>query len=324
MKENGKRQMVVVLPGITDTQRSEITEAAEKHDFSVSIFESANEATPALAEAEVILGSAASLASSAPKLKWLCTSSAGVNQFTAPGAFLSAEAMLSNSSGAYGVTISEHIIMTALMILRRQPEYTSSVAARQWQRDLPMESLQGSCIVLLGTGDIGQTTARRLRAFAPKSIIGINRSGKNPENLFDRVIRQTEMDAILPQTDMLICSLPGTPETFHLLDEKRLSLLRPGALLVNVGRGTAVDEQALEKLLRENRLRAALDVFEQEPLPKESDLWDCPNLLITPHAAGGFSLPYTRQRVVELFLEDFERYCAGKPLARRVDPAQGY
>ena len=109
-----------------------------------------------------------------------------------------------------------------------------------------------------------------------------------------------------------------------MLSRESLALLPDGALLVNVGRGSLLDQQALEAELRAGRLRAALDVFEEEPLPPDASLWSCPNLLITPHTAGNMTLPYTRRRIVELFLEDFENYCAGRPLLRRVDPRRGY
>ena len=109
-----------------------------------------------------------------------------------------------------------------------------------------------------------------------------------------------------------------------MLDARRLSLLPDQALVVNVGRGSLIDEAALEKELRTGRLLAALDVFGREPLPAESSLWACPNLLLTPHVAGNMTLPYTRDRIVSLFLEDFENWCADRPLLRRVDMKLGY
>ena len=133
-----------------------------------------------------------------------------------------------------------------------------------------------------------------------------------------------QLDSILPETDILVISLPGTAETLHMLNARRLAMLPDHALIINVGRGTVIDQPSLEAELRKGRLFAALDVFEQEPLPDDDPLWNCPNLLITPHVAGDMTLPYTRQRIVELFLEDFENYCAGRPLARQVDLKRGY
>ena len=214
--------------------------------------------------------------------------------------------------------------MTALEMLRRQQDYEEIVRRREWIRNLPVRSLRDARITLLGTGDIGRETAVRLRAFAPASLTGVNRGGKNPDGLFDRVLTRDRLRDVLPETDILIASLPGTPETKGMLSRESLALLPDGALLVNVGRGSLLDQQALEAELRAGRLRAALDVFEEEPLPPDASLWSCPNLLITPHTAGNMTLPYTRRRIVELFLEDFENYCAGRPLLRRVDPRRGY
>lgn len=318
------RRLVVVNPALEDAHISQIRAAAEKNGFEALFFQKTAQALPYLEDAEVVFGQSAALAQSSPHLRWLCTPSAGVDQFTAPGVFSSPDAVLTNSSGAYGVTIAEHIVMFALEMLRRQTDYSAIVARREWKRDLPVRSIKNSRVTLLGTGDIGQEAAIRLRAFGPTSLVGVNRGGKNPKGLFDRVVLQDALDSVLPETDILVISLPGTPETFHMLDARRLALLPDHALVINVGRGSVIDQKTLEKELRMGRLCAALDVFEQEPLPPDDSLWDCPNLLIAPHVAGNMTLPYTKERIVSLFLEDFENYCAGRPLLRQVDLKKGY
>ena len=319
-----ERKLVVVLAALEESQRARIREAAARQGFRALFFESDAEALPYLADAEIVFGQSAALAKNAPALRWLCTPSAGVNQFCAPGCFASPDAVLTNSSGAYGVTIAEHVLMVTLEMLRRQTEYHQIVRRREWTRNLPVRSIKNSRVTMLGTGDIGREAALRLRAFGPAALIGVNRSGSNPQDLFDRAVRQDALESALPETDILIISLPGTDETYHMLDARRLTLLPDGALIVNVGRGTVIDQKALEAELRSGRLLAALDVFEREPLPADDPLWDCPNLLITPHTAGNMTLPYTRQRIVDRFLGDFENYCGGKPLARRVDLRRGY
>ena len=319
-----ERKLVIVLAALEESQRARIREAAARQGFAAQFFESDADALPHLADAEIIFGQSAALAKNAPALRWLCTPSAGVNQFCAPGCFASPDAVLTNSSGAYGVTIAEHVLMVTLEMLRRQTEYRQIVRRREWTRNLPVRSIKNSRVTMLGTGDIGREAALRLRAFGPAALIGVNRSGSNPQDLFDRAVRQDALESALPETDILIISLPGTDETYHMLDARRLTLLPDGALIVNVGRGTVIDQKALEAELRSGRLLAALDVFEREPLPADDPLWDCPNLLITPHTAGNMTLPYTRQRIVDLFLTDFENYCAGKPLARSVDLRKGY
>lgn len=318
------RKLVTVNPALDDHHREQIRAAAEKNGFEALFFQKTAQALPYLADAEVVFGQSPALAQNSPRLRWLCTPSAGVDQFLTPGVFASPDTVLTNSSGAYGVTIAEHIVMLALEILRRQMDYSAIVRRREWVRDLPVRSIKGSRVTLLGTGDIGQETALRLRAFGPAWLSGVNRGGSNPQGLFDRVIQQTQLDTVLPETDILVISLPGTQETRHMLDARRLALLPDHALMINVGRGSVIDQKALEAELRSERLYAALDVFEQEPMPVDDPLWDCPNLLITPHVAGNMTLPYTKDRIVALFLEDFENYCTGRPLIRRVDLKKGY
>ena len=318
------RILVVTIKELSAAHRSGIAEAAKRHGFTARFYDSPDEALSHLADAEIIFGQSVRLAQNAPGLKWLCTPSAGVEHFAVPGAFLNPEAVLTNSSGAYGVTIAEHVVMVTLETLRKQPEYSIIVSERQWRRDLPVRSIKGSRVTMLGTGDIGCEVAKRFRAFEPASLVGFNTLGRNPFGLFDRIVTGDGLDPALSETDILIASLPNTEKTYHLLGKDRLALLPDGALIVNVGRGAVIDEAALEAQLRSRRLYAALDVFETEPLPPDSPLWDCPNLTITPHISGNMTLGYTKDRIVSLFLEDFENYCAGKPLKRKVDLSRGY
>lgn len=319
-----ERKIVVCMPALKEKHRAAIKEAAKRGGFEIRFCDTAAQAQPLMREAEVLLSDNASLLKDAPLLRWVHSYSAGVNQFLAPGVLPASGVTLTNSSGAYGVTISEHVLMQLLNVLRRRQEYLALLARREWRHDLPLRSIYGSRVTLLGTGDIGQETAKRLRGFEPARIIGVNRGGKDPGGLFDAVFTVEHLAEVLPQTDILILSLPGTHETYHILNAETLALLPDGAVVVNVGRGSLIDEIALEKELRGGRLFAALDVFEREPLPLSSGLWDCPNLLISPHAAGFTTLPHTVDRIVELFIENLGRYAAGEPFVRPVDPAKGY
>lgn len=322
--EGTSRILLTVIPGLSDQYRSLIRTAAVSRGFEALFFESPSAAGDTLRKAEIIFGHDPALAENVPALRWLCSPFAGVDQFLPAAVFRTGQAQLTNSSGAYGVTIAEHIVMVLLTLLRRQIEYNDIVSCRQWKRDLPIRSIRGSRITLAGTGDIGRETAARLRAFSPLRVIGINRSGRNPDGVFDRVLPIDDWETVLPETDVLILSLPGTPETSGILGEKQLSLLPGGAVVINVGRGSAICQKALEKKLREGRLSAGLDVFEQEPIPPDDPLWSCPNLMITTHTAGNLTLPYTVDRIVRMFLENLDHYCEHKPLAHRVDPARGY
>ena len=318
-------KLLINVTQLNEAHRAQIAAAAAAHGYEAVFCDTGEAALAAAPEAEIILAANPALPKAAPKLRWLCLTSAGADQYLSPEMYASPEALLSNSSGAYGVTISEHTVMVTLELMRRQQEYTDVVNRRDWVRTLPIRSIRGSRVTLLGTGDIGREVALRMRAFGPKAVVGVNRSGKNPGGMFDRVVALDGLDDLLPETDLLVMSLPGTAETRGLMDVRRLRLMPKDAFLVNVGRGNAIDQAGLEALLREGHLAgAALDVFEAEPLPADSTLWECPRLLITPHVAGNMTLDYTVDTIVRLFLEDFESFCAGRPLARLVNREKGY
>ena len=322
-EEEMGRKMAVAVEYLTDTQRERIRAAAEGYGFELRIMNPAEKDIGALQEAEVLFGHLPEIAKISENLKWICTPYAGVDQFLGRDSFANPAALLTNSSGAYGVTIAEHTVMMLLNILRRQPDYRRIVANHEWRRDLIVRSVKGSRIMLLGTGDIGQETAKRLRAFAPESLTGVNRSGRDPGG-FDRILTGENWETAIPETDILVCSLPGTKEAFHMLGEKQLALLPDGAVVINVGRGSVIDQEALIRELKNGRLLAGLDVFEKEPLGRDDPVWETPNLLITPHTAGNMTLAYTVERIVEMFLEDLGNYCAGRPLAHLVDRERGY
>lgn len=319
------KKLLVYTANLTDAHREAISSAAQAKGYAVAFCDSLDGAMAEAADAEIILSPEPALVGVARALKWVCVSYAGVEPFLPASAYANPEAVLTNSSGAYGVTIAEHIVMVTLELMRRQMDYNRVVAERRWVRDLPIRSIRGSRVTLLGTGDIGREAAIRLRAFGPKSITGVNRSGRDAGAPFDRTLPVTALDGVLPETDLLVMSLPGTGETNGLMDARRLALLPDDAFLVNVGRGNAIDQDALLERMQGGHLSgAALDVFRQEPIPADDPLWDCPRLLITTHIAGNMTLGYTVDRIVGMFLEDFDNYCAGRPLVHRVNRELGY
>ncbi len=312
------------MPEMTENEEEAIRRAAEAYGMHAEFYPTAEEAMPHVEDAEILFGFSPELAGKAPNLKWYCTSSAGVDRFTDRSIYAAKDVILTSSSGAYGTTIAEHVIMVLLEVLRRQSEYSDFVSRHVWKRGLPVQSIYQSRIALLGTGDIGTECADRLKGFRPACMIGVNHSGKNPGQHFDRCVPIGHLKEILSDTDILISSLPKTEETFHLLNEEKLSCLKDGAIVINVGRGTVIDQKALETELRKGRLRAALDVFEEEPLKPEDTIWDCPNLLITPHCSGDLSLASTVEETVELFLENLKYYAEGRPMKRIIDFEKGY
>ena len=304
-----------------------VIETAAKYGYSVEFYTTLDEAKPHLADAEIVHGMGQKLIDAAPEAKWFCIASAGVNGYDVD-AIEKRGLLVSNSSGTYGITIAEHIIMMATMIMRHIFRFEECRKAGKWlgfrEVGSDFRTLCGSRILVLGTGNLGATFASRVRGFEPASIIGVSRSGKAvPE--FDKVITIDELDAELPNADLIVMCLPGTPETENILNKDRIAILSKDAIIINVGRGNAIDEDALVDALENDRISAAaLDVFKEEPLPEDSPLWKTKNLYVTPHISGQDTAPITRELNMRMFCEDIENYCEGRPLKYAVDLRRGY
>lgn len=259
-----------------------------------------------------------------PSLRWYCCSFAGVDIYCkAPSVFANPQCLLTNSSG-YGVTIAEHVVMVTLMLLRRMPEYEAVVCQHSWSRQLSIRSIRDNEFTILGTGNIGTNVAQRLRGMGAARITGLSRSGR-PAADFDRVLPISRLDEVLPETKILVMALPSTPETENILSRKRIALLPPEAYVINVGRGTALDQDVLTEALNSRRLAgAALDVMVPEPLPPDHPLWNARNLILTPHVSGNMTLGYTCDVNVDMFCRDLANYAADRPLVNLVDRTLGY
>lgn len=321
------RDICVYLGFLTEDLRAQIRQAAQKagfvpHFFTLDQFE---EASACLQHCEVLYAYEPKLLRTAPaSLQWYCCAYAGVDPYCQdPSIFPNPDCLLTNTN-CYGVTIAEHVVMVVLMLLRQMPAYQKSMDARDWPEPLPIRSIRDGSFTLLGTGDIGVHTAERLRAMGAAKITGVSRSGR-PHPAFDAVHPIAELDQVLAKTAFLIMALPGTPETVHILNRDRIALLPRDGYVVNVGRGSAVDQEALAEALNQDRLAgAALDVMEPEPLPKDHPLWTAKNLLLTPHVSGNMTLGYTCVQNVAMFCADLSRYAAGLPLQNLVDRNRGY
>lgn len=321
------REICICQDFLTEAHRAKIRAAAAQAGFIPHFFTMAqfDEAKECLQHCEVLYGRSPELLRTAPAtLQWYCCSFAGVDPYCKdPSIFANPNCMLTNSNG-YGVTIAEHVVMVILMLLRRMPEYEIVVRNQSWSNQLPIRSIRDNEFTLLGTGNIGVNTAERLRGMGAARITGLSRSGRAVEG-FDEVYPISRLDEILPSVKVLIMSLPDTAETFHILNRARIALLPPDAYVVNVGRGTAIEQEPLVEALNEGRLAgAALDVMDPEPLPQGHPLWAAKNIILTPHVSGNMTLGYTRDINVEMFCADLLRYGRGEPLQNLVDRTRGY
>ncbi len=248
----------------------------------------------------------------AKELRWLHTFSAGVDNpwFQA----LRARGVrLTTSSGANAVPIAQTVMLYLLALSRDLARWSDAQRRRAWEPHAMIE-LQGLTLGVVGLGPIGLEVAR-LGAALQMRVVGMRRTPQGDEPC--ETWPMARLDELLPQLDALVLALPLTEDTRHLLDGRRLALLKRGAWLVNVGRGALIDEAALVAALQSGQLGGAgLDVFEVEPLPPESPLWSMPNVIVTPHNSG--DSPGNLHRATAIFLDNLARWRRGDALRNEV------
>ena len=262
------------------------------------------------------------------QLRWIHSPTAAVHQFMFPE-FVNSDVVLTNSSEIHGAVVAEHVLAFMFALSRKIPQSTLLQQKKVWgQEDIwnigprPRE-LAGSTLGLIGFGSIGMRVGRIASAIGMRVIVQRQHPEKGKPQGVDAVFGPDEVDHLLAQSDFVVIAAPVTPATVGLISAARLAIMKPNAYLINVGRGPQIDEVALADALRNHRIAgAALDVFEEEPLPADSPLWALDNLLITPHTGGITEKAW--QRHYELFSENLRRYLAHEPLLYQVDKRQGY
>jgi phosphoglycerate dehydrogenase-like enzyme len=263
----------------------------------------------------------------ARRLKWLHTVSAGVAQLMYPE-LRDSGIVVTNASGVHAIPMAEHVIGMILALLRDLPGSVRYQLQHRWtQQEIwdgsarPRE-LHGQTAVLVGFGAVGRAVAERLRAMGVH-VWAVTRSGQADPALAERAFPVAQLDSALAGADIVVLAAPDTPETRRMIGAPQLALLKPSAILINVARGSLVDEPALVAALQSRAIAAAgLDVASQEPLPPESPLWSLDNVLITPHTSGVTERLWERE--AELLIDNLERWFSGKPLRNLVDLSRGY
>jgi phosphoglycerate dehydrogenase-like enzyme len=259
--------------------------------------------------------------SRAAAVRWAHTALAGVDSLLFP-AFVQSDVILTNSRGVFGESLAEYALATILYFAKRLPQMAEYQRQRQWCKVRPVD-IAGQNVCVLGLGDIGQVVARKAAALGLR-VTGLRRhpSGVLPAGV-ERVLPVERMEEIFAEADYLVMCTPLTTDTRRLVGERELGWLKPGAVLVNIGRGGVLDEVALLAALRSGRLGgAAVDVFEKEPLDGQNPLWQAPNLIISAHTAD--NVAGWEDRVVDLFVDNFHRYKQDLPLLNLVDKPRGY
>lgn len=319
------KEILVTIP-VTEAHKKFLEEkaASGRYNCCFRYIPGKNVTKEDVNKANVIIGNLSpDLVRGAEKLEWFQLNSAGADPYTKPGV-LPEKAVLTNATGAYGLAVSEHMLALVFDLIRRFNQYHRNQTEHQWKSMGNIISVEGSKVLIMGLGDIGGDFARKMKALGAYTI-GVRRTCRDMPEYLDEQHTLEELDGLLPKADIVAMVLPGGPATNHLMDERRLRLMKKGAYLINVGRGSAIDPKALLQVLQEEHLGGCgLDVTEPEPLPADDPLWDMKNLVITPHVAGNFFLSETFERIVRIAGSNLEAWAAGNELRNVVDFATGY
>ena len=247
----------------------------------------------------------------AVSLKWFQSMWAGTEEYNG---HLPEGVLFTSSSGSNSRSVAEHMLTSLLAVCRRLPTYLNSQRAHIWKDEGPMKTILGGTVLVVGAGNVGSTFARLCQGLGARTI-GLKRTVRGPVEGFDEIRAIDELDTLLPQADVVALTLPHSPQTVGLINASRIARMKDDAVLLSAGRGSVLDQDALAEAMKGGKLwGAALDVTDPEPLPADSPLWDVPNLLLTPHVAGGMRLEITRRKCVEMAQENLRRYLAGEKL----------
>ena len=320
--ESGRKR-----PVIFQLHEADWTAAAKRHralakGLRVTVGHDNEVLDDALKTADFMINSAPpkkGLRERAPKLKWIQTTSAGIDGLM-PFDWLPKDITLTNNTGAHGAKAEDSCAMALLMLQARLPEVIKQQQDRVWKGVFTIP-IAGKTVVVVGFGDLGQGAGRAANKLG-LNVIAVTRSGK-AHKLADRVVKSARIDSVLPKADFVIVTAPLTAETRGLINRDRINLMKPGAGFVNIGRSPIVDYIALRERLENGELGGAvLDVFDQEPLPPDSPFWTTKNLMVLPHISCDD--PRYIDHLLDFWFSNFERFLAGKPLKNIVDRKLGY
>jgi phosphoglycerate dehydrogenase-like enzyme len=264
----------------------------------------------------------ADLLVNAPRLRWVQATSAGIGGFVRRYRLDAGDLLMTTAAGTHAAPLAEFALTGALHFIKDVPALRSAQREHHWERCV-FGQLAGRRATVVGLGSIGRRTAEVFGLLGAR-VTGVGRPGRS----YDvpgatRIVTTDDLDAVLPETDILVLATPLTPQTEGLIDAGRVAALPDGAIVVNVARGQVIDEDALTIHLSSGRLAgAALDVFRTEPLPAESPLWDLPNVLVSPHSAS--TAANENAVLTDLFLDNLARYRSGGPLRNLYHADRGY
>ena len=248
-------------------------------------------------------------------LKWVHILQAGYDKLDLEY-YLNRKIVLTNAKDVFSIQIAEDVFSKILYFNRNIDKHIEHMSEHLWKYEKSQYEIAHSTIGIIGTGSIGFEIAKRMKSFDAK-VIGYKRSYQSIP-FFDEIYTdQKGLEKLYKESDYIIISVPLTKDTYHMIDESAFSMMKSNAIIINVARGDVIDQEALIKALKTKQIRAAgLDVMSPEPLPKDHELWDLKNVMITPHNAS--SSPYVNQRLIAKAMESIQRYLSNQPFDNRV------
>lgn len=281
----------------------------------------------AMREADAFLGRipGEAVALAGDRLRWVQSGGAGIETIIAHPEIVEGDIVVTNTRGAHAPFVAEHAFAMMLALHRGLPAFLKDQEEHRYRAKGDGVALDGLCgkrMLIIGMGNIGSAIAKRAVAFE-MTVVGLEKylPGHLGEEI--TVLPMEHLDNELERADILVVAVPYTAETDNLIDERRIGLLKPGAMVIGISRGKIIDEDALVARLADGSLAGAgLDVFAEEPLPADSPLWDAPNLVMTPHCAP--VSPVTADREMDIIVENVRRFAEGEPLLNTCDKVAGF
>ncbi len=277
-----------------------------------------------VADADAVIGNIpADVIKCAGGLEWFQSQMAGVDPYLKEGV-ISEKTVITNVTGAFGLAISEHMVGCVFELYKKLHLYRDNQNVSLWKDMGEVKQIEGQTVLTVGLGNIGGCFAKKMKALGAYTIAVKRRMSEKPDYI-DELYLSDMLDSVLPRADIVALCMPDTPQTRGMFSADRISEMKNGSVLINIGRGSAVDTQALADALESGKLYgAALDVFEKEPLPSAHRLWKIPNAVITPHISGFFHLRKTYENIIDICIRNYENYVYGRPFFNVIDRETGY
>lgn len=313
--------ILVTLP-MAEAQRMDLEQIDPGASYQYTKYKSVTREL--VQEANIIIGNVPpEFIEGSANLEWLQLSSAGTDGYCNPGV-LAEGTILTNASGAYGLSIGEFMVGLTFALKKNTALYVRNQINHRWHYESGVSTIMGSTVLVIGLGDIGMEYAKRMKALG-SHVIGVKRRKSEKPEYVDELYYEEDVDRLLGRADIVALSMPAYDKTIGFMSEERFKKMKSSAIILNVGRGSLIDTEVLYRALKEKWIAGAgLDVITPEPFPKEHPLWDLDNLILTPHVSGGYSIPETLERIVGIALENRRRFAVGEPLKNRIDFETGY